>query len=51
MLNIFSQALTTASRHTSTLAPMGDYEARKLYMEQSRLERRAAQAKALTKAK
>ena len=46
MLNIFSHAFTATTREASTLAPLGNKEARKLYLEQSRRARRAAQATA-----
>jgi hypothetical protein len=45
MLNILSNSIQTAARQISAMTPLGDNERRRLYLEQIRRERRAAQAK------
>ena len=45
MLEIFANTLSTAARQHSVMTPLGENERRRLYLEQSRLERRKAQAR------
>jgi hypothetical protein len=45
MLNILSNAFSTATRQNSIITPLCDSERRRLYLEQSRRERRIAQEK------
>ena len=45
MLEIFANAFSTATRRHSMMTPLGDNERRRLYLEQSRKERRDAQAR------
>jgi hypothetical protein len=45
MLNVFADAISTATRQKSVMTPLGDSERRRLYLEQSRRERKIAQAK------
>jgi hypothetical protein len=45
MLNIFSGMISSATLQSSNTAQLGDSERRKLYLEQSRRERRLAQQK------
>ena len=45
MLNIFASTFSTAVRQNSVITPLGDGERRRLYLEQSRRERKVAQAK------
>lgn len=45
MLNVFADVISTATRQKSVMTPLGDSERRRLYLEQSRRERKIAQAK------
>lgn len=45
ILNILSNAFSTATRQNWIITPLGDSERRRLYLEKSRRERRIAQEK------